>query len=530
MHEIIVVGSGPSAAGAMLELKGRDVLILDVGNRSSLKEEIRRNLFRIREEDPDQDRLLIGEQFESLQNVSAKDAVTVKLKAPHVSFVLRDLERFFKIESEDFNPYISHAFGGLANAWGGGAYPFTDYDLRGFPIDAKALAPFYARLDAHVGISGEADDLSEYMGPCAGMQPPVKMGYSAAHLMKAYTKARGRMRRRHLSMGRTRLCVLTEEREDRRACAYENLSFFTCNSSYFYNPAFTMDEVIRDPKTQYRSGIFVDSFHEEKGGITVRAREAASGKPREFRCRKLVVAAGTIGTGRMVLNSFADTVTRLPLMENALSITPFVDIRSIGREVDRFGYEGGTINLMYDGPLWEDKVLGAFSTYISPLRGDAFTYFPFSAKGSMALTKYVLPALSVMLMFYPSRMRPENYMELQPGGDLKINFTAVDKLGKLERRVIRSFMRLGFLSAPFLVQYTRPGNSIHYAGTVPMGQQELPYHVDTDCRLNRARNVYLVDGSVFPALPAKNLSYTLMANAMRVAHGLKNHLDNVPVV
>ena len=530
MHEIIVVGSGPSAAGALLELKGRDVLILDVGNRSDLKEEIRRDLFEIRENDPHQDRLLIGEEFESLDNVSAADAVTVKLKAPHVSFVLRDLQRFFRIESREFNPYISYAFGGLANAWGGGAYPYTDYDLKGFPITAAELAPFYARLDDHVGISGEVDDLYEYMGPCAGMQPPVRMGYSTANLMRAYGKAKNRLRRRDLSLGRSRLCVLTKPKGERRACAYEKLSFFTCNSSDFYNPTMTINEVIRDPKTQYRSGFFVDSFRQEKGVVTVYARETETGTKREFRCRRLVVAAGTIGTGRMVLNSFADTVTRLPLMENALSMIPFVDIRSLGREVDRLGYEGGVISLLYDGPLWDGKVLGAMSSYISPLRGDAFTYFPFSLKGSMALTRHILPALSVMLMFYPSRMRPENYMELQPGGDLKINFTAVDKLGKLERRVIRSFMRLGFLSAPFLVQYTRPGNSIHYAGTVPMGQQELPYHVDTDCRLNRARNVYLVDGSVFPALPAKNLSYTLMANAMRVAHGLKNHLDNVPVV
>ena len=30
-------------------------------------------------------------------------------------------------------------------------------------------------------------------------------------------------------------------------------------------------------------------------------------------------------------------------------------------------------------------------------------------------------------------------------------------------------------------------------------------------------NLFVVDGSVFPALPAKNLTFTLMANSTRIA-------------
>ncbi|HDP93889.1 MAG TPA: GMC family oxidoreductase [Candidatus Aminicenantes bacterium] len=530
MHEIIVIGSGPSAAAALLELKSRDVLVLDVGNRSPLKKEVRRNLFDIRENDDDQDRMLIGEGFESLKNVVSEDVITVKLKAPYVSFVLKDLQRFFPVRSEDFTPFLSYAFGGLANAWGGGAYPFTDYELSGFPIDYRDLEPFYSILDDHVGISGTHDDLYEYLGPCEKMLPPVQLGASGQNLMKAYRNHRLRLQRRDITLGRSRLCVLTERKNGRRACAYENLSFFTCNSSYFYNPAFTVKEVLRDSTIAYVPGIFVDSFRQERGVVTVTAREVDGGKRRAFRCRRLVIATGTLGTGRMVLNSFGDFSTRLPLMENALSMIPFIDIRNLGAPLDRTGYEGGAINLLYDGPLWEEKVLGALSTYISPLRGDAFSYFPFAAKGTLALMKYMLPALSVMLMFYPSHPRDGNFVTLQPDGGLQIRYGDVDKLGRLEKKIIRSFFGLGFLSAPFLVQYPRPGNSIHYAGTVPMGRFELPYHVDRDCRLNRARNVILVDGSVFPVLPAKNLSYTIMANSMRAARAMKADLDSTPLV
>jgi choline dehydrogenase-like flavoprotein len=51
------------------------------------------------------------------------------------------------------------------------------------------------------------------------------------------------------------------------------------------------------------------------------------------------------------------------------------------------------------------------------------------------------------------------------------------------------------------------------------------YETHPNGRLHGMKNVYVADGSVFPALPAKNLSFTIMANAMRVAAGLFQNVD-----
>jgi len=72
----------------------------------------------------------------------------------------------------------------------------------------------------------------------------------------------------------------------------------------------------------------------------------------------------------------------------------------------------------------------------------------------------------------------------------------------VEKKLIQAFRRVGYLSATRLSKYPTPGASVHYAGTLPMP------------------HVYVIDGAVFPALPAKNLSFTIMANAMRVAANL----------
>jgi choline dehydrogenase-like flavoprotein len=50
------------------------------------------------------------------------------------------------------------------------------------------------------------------------------------------------------------------------------------------------------------------------------------------------------------------------------------------------------------------------------------------------------------------------------------------------------------------------------------------YQTHPDGRLNLTRHVYLCDGSIFPELPAKNLTYTLMALALRTATRLNEGL------
>jgi choline dehydrogenase-like flavoprotein len=47
----------------------------------------------------------------------------------------------------------------------------------------------------------------------------------------------------------------------------------------------------------------------------------------------------------------------------------------------------------------------------------------------------------------------------------------------------------------------------------------------TGRRLEGTKRVFVADAAVFPALPAKNLTFTIMANAMRVASGIRGRLE-----
>ncbi|MBV8116440.1 MAG: hypothetical protein JOZ01_00600, partial [Candidatus Eremiobacteraeota bacterium] len=86
----------------------------------------------------------------------------------------------------------------------------------------------------------------------------------------------------------------------------------------------------------------------------------------------------------------------------------------------------------------------------------------------------------------------------------------------------REFMRVLRALGAWPIKRVHPplGSSIHYAGTLPVSNEERPFTLAADGRLHGTQRVYVADGSGFTFLPAKGVTLSLMANAHRVAAGL----------
>jgi len=220
--DLIVVGSGPGATFAAYGARGRRMLVLDVGHDAPPCPELTGNAYELRSREEDLFRSLIGERFESLRNLW-KRPISLKLKSPYMSYIVRDWERETPVVSESFQGAISLAKGGLANAWGAGVFRFTDRDLAGFPLTAADLRPYYDELTAHIGISGANDDLAAYFERDEGLLPPLRLSNFFAELMENYIRLQPLFRREKTALGRARLAVLTQPRNGRAAYGYGNL-------------------------------------------------------------------------------------------------------------------------------------------------------------------------------------------------------------------------------------------------------------------------------------------------------------------
>ncbi len=77
-----------------------------------------------------------------------------------------------------------------------------------------------------------------------------------------------------------------------------------------------------------------------------------------------------------------------------------------------------------------------------------------------------------------------------------------------------------FISLPGMTRVLPKGASAHYAGTLPMSRERTRLGARPDGRSWDFPNLIFADGATFPFLPSKNLTFTLMANAVRIGRAL----------
>jgi choline dehydrogenase-like flavoprotein len=151
---------------------------------------------------------------------------------------------------------------------------------------------------------------------------------------------------------------------------------------------------------------------------------------------------------------------------------------------------------------------------------------PVDLRTAAFVFRNVRAALGLVNLNFHDFRRPECRIALSPEGPdttttLEVSYAPEsaedDRIRSTVKRLRRILRRLGCMVAPGTVHVRPMGASVHYAGTLPMSETPSPRTVSPDCQSHDFENLYVVDGSTFPFLPAKNITFTLMANAARVA-------------
>ncbi len=518
MHKVLIVGSGAAGVAATLQFVecGVKPLILDVGFTqpagAPLADE---NIYDYRRKQ-DSFGLLIGEKLQNLSNLFTGNDIPVKLIAPNAEFVTRDAQALSPTDHLDFDPIQSFAAGGLANVWGAGLYRFTDQDLEGFPIRASDLEPYFDHLTREIGISGAKDDLAPFFGSDRSLLPALRLSYNANRIYQNYLRQKGRLQADGFYLGLPRIGVLTEPFDGRPACDYRNLEFWQ-QSPYVYTPKITLDKLVTAGKVDYQKGILVENWTELPDGIRVEGVSVEGSQRVSYWGKKLVLAAGAINTAKIVLNTHHDCQARLPLLDNPAVQIPFVLPASVGRRLDTDAFGLVQLNLVWKSNPFNGLLQGSVMEITSPMRAVFFKNFPLSARANLTMIKYLLPAMLVMQLYFPTSFQPPAQLSLQQNGKLQIhgqpNALDASQLGDL----FRFFRKVGAWTHRSLVVKVPTGHAIHYAGTLPMRSTPGLYECDPNGKLYGTQNVYIADASSFPRLPAKNMSFAMMANAMRIA-------------
>jgi choline dehydrogenase-like flavoprotein len=242
----------------------------------------------------------------------------------------------------------------------------------------------------------------------------------------------------------------------------------------------------------------------------------------------LVLAAGTLCSARIYLESvYRDTgkVAELRgVMDNRQILMPFVNLKMLGKPWNPETYQYHQVAMSVRTRESGDAIHALVTTLKTALIHPLVQTLPLDLGTAVSTFRGIHGALGMININFADHPREDNCITLDVDSTphkLAIHYRPEPNENERLKRTItvfRNILRKLGCFAPRQTVHIRPmGASVHYAGTFPMTDRPAPNTCTKYGASRDVENLYFADGSTFPDLPAKNLTFSLMANATRIA-------------
>lgn len=546
--DVCVIGSGAGGGPVALRLAeaGRSVLVLEKGpwfsEQDFYKDELaccRRSVYTPRLEyerhvieDRDDDGPWVGESTAD----SGWDFWNGNCVGGSSNFMSGF---FYRLKPVDFR--LHSEFG-----------PITGANVSDWPIDYAELEPYYALVESEVGVSGRvvAHPQAEPRSTADFPFPPT-----AEHALAARIDAACSALGWHAQP--TPRALLSQPQGARRACEYSGYcgSYGCSSGAKGSSRAALLNRAVASGHCRILANAKVTGIRSDRRG---RARAVdyidAQGRRRRVAARIVVVACQAIESSRLLLSSPGPKhpdglgnrygqVGRNLLFSAGGSGSGWFDpadlpqaeaaqMRLIGPFVNRGlqdGYllddarvggraKGGTIDFLLSHPNPISRALGAKWNGNDLRWGDALQRrleSRFSAGPALRFETFCdwLPTDDCFVRLDPTVTDRWG----SPVARVRIGFHPHDlKVGKLlDDMAVAVLNRLGARDIRSSFSGSPPANLV--AGGCRFGNDPRSSVLDRDCRVHDCENVYVSDGSFMPTGGSVPYTWTIYANAFRVA-------------
>ncbi len=524
--DVLIIGSGPAGAHAAQALveAGASVIMIDGGNdaTTALAEAPDRNFVDVRKSDVNQYRWFLGDDLSGIPVSGLTGGLGGGQVSGNRSYVVARTEHALPLQLKNCQVIQSLAKGGLGAAWGAACAILDEGELYSLGLDAAEMQLHYDAIIARIGMSG---GLSR-----PGVQPALRLDHHAAHTLGAYERHRKHFDSQMISVQQPLSAVLTKDMGKRRATNYADMDYWADPRKSVYRPQFTIEELEQQPNFQYRGGYVVDRVEENANEATVHAHGLGPVVGMQtFSAKRVIVAAGAVNSARILLRSKHLYDRPLPFVGKPHVFSACIDWRSLGKagpdertslcqlvvidEQRRGGMQSGCAQLYSYRSLQLFRLLGSA---------------PFPTPEALSLLAALSPSLVIADIRFPAFAAPHNTLRLMRNGSLHIamDIRANERNERIHtwKRLRKAFLKLGMPAVKNM--WLPEASSSHYAGTIPQSADDrMSLSTDSSGKVRQCSRIWVADASVFPCLPAKPHTLTIMANARRIALEVSKTLD-----
>jgi hypothetical protein len=403
----------------------------------------------------------------------------------------------------DVNVSSSFARAGLSLVWGATMLPYASKDIENWPIGISELAAHYEYLGKHMPICGRLDALASSYLPVLSRSPLLP----SQRILSLIERSNGRKGR--ITVGASRLAVETGV-DPKSGCYYCNLCLDGCKDNFIWSAP-----LIKSNLVSYELGFRAIEMQIVSNSVSINTLDSHGNKKRFADFDKVFLAAGPIESFRILATS-GIVDSEATLKDSATFFVPFLTDPRIGSA------SGSNHSLAQAFIRIEDSKRKASQIQIYEYSDNLIP----RAKRALPLGKlvpdsFLRPLLSKLLVgigYLHSAESREITMALNEDGNVELSaagLTKIEQKNLIElrlREVGKDLRELGLIPVMPLIEFTKPGEGVHYGGWLPMGDK-----ADILGSPNQAMNIHLVDTSIFPSIPAGAITFSAMANAVRIA-------------
>jgi choline dehydrogenase-like flavoprotein len=420
----------------------------------------------------------------------------------------------------------SFARGGFSNVWGASVLPYRTDDMSDWPIDADDLAAHYRAVLGMMPFAGRHDGLEEQF-PLYHDDPGTLGGSSQAKaLLRDLDLHASQLTERGVRFGASRLAVQAEGAGGRPGCVHCGMCLYGCPYEFIYNSAHTLDKLRENAAFTYHSGVVVEQLEEVSSQVEVTGRNLDGAATFQMRADKVFVACGVLSTARIMLSTLGAYGQPIHALDNCYFLLPLMRYRGQPEALrERLHTLAQAFIEIADPAVGPHRAHLQVYTY-NELLHEEMARIMGPLRGALPLIqRSVLGRLLLVQGYLHSDQSARIRIVLKPGVDgasPSLHLTGVPNpqtrraLAAVSRRLWAERGSLKAVPISAMLRVGQPGRGFHTGGTFPMRANPGPFEVDVLGRPHGFTRVHLVDGSVFPSLPATTITLSVMANAHRI--------------
>ncbi len=442
------------------------------------------------------------EEGDGAKDEPTKESFNVKLLRGS-DFPYRDFP--FGPKTHENGVHIPKSFSkeGLSLVWGATMLPYAQNDIQDWPISTRDLEPGYRFVSERMPIAGRVDRLATIFVPYIS-QPPLQ---PTNRILKLLEVADG-LSESNVAVGSSRLAVFNSSRQ-KQGCNYCDLCLQGCPSEKIWSAP-----TVASLNIKYLRNFRILKIQELDNKVCLDTVNV-TGEPGKFEgFDKVFLAAGNVESFRILATS-GYIEKNVTLQDSATFYIPLLISRRYKRvEKSKYSLSQAFVRIQNSNKSASQLQIYDYSEDLVYRARTVLRFGKFIPKWGVRIP---LKRMFVSIGYLDSHHSPQILMSLNTEGDVLLSKSissrnSVDQEVKLMlKSTQKDLKRLGLWALKPLIQYSKPGGGAHSGGWLPMGKGS-----DLLGRPQGMKNVHVIDSSILPSIPAGAITFTVMANAVRI--------------